>query len=337
MLTAKIKDVVKTMEIIKNRTAIEAFDYILFNGTMAVAFNGTVGIVVPLEVSEPFSVPMQEFGKIVRACRAEEVDITVAEEKVHIKCGRLRAHLVTNYTPESDFGEIVSIGESPLSAVPREFLAALEMCARTSSNSVTMDVLNSVYVNNKEVVGSDDARLTVYNMGRSIGRFILPYTSIKDIVKFRPIKCGANEGWVLFEDDEQNTMAVRTVEDNYPDYKQLFDVETSKVKVPAAVTELIASASVFSETGTEEEYSEAVFIRFKKGGVVVRSENHMGKITNSVKCSTGIARDIEIAAHPKMFVEALALSDGVVCIGEDRIIIESEKIKHAAGLQDAGE
>ena len=335
MLTAALKEVIQKMDIIKNRTAIEAFDYIMFNGQMAIAFNGTVGILTEIEVDEPFSVPMQEFGKVVRACRGEEVDVTVAEDQVHIKCGRLKAAIVTNYTPESDFGEVMSIGEVKFKPVPEDFIEALEMCARTSSNSVTMDVLNSVFVNGNEVVGSDDARLTVYKLEKKVGKFILPYASVRDVVKFQPVKMGTkNSGWVVFEDAEGNNMAVRTVADDYPDYARLFDVETSEVKIPEKVADLILSASIFSETGTDEEYSEAVFIRFKKTGVAVRSENHMGKITNSVLCKTGLKRDIEIAAHPKMFVEAMALSEGKIGVGEDRIIIESAKVRHAAGLQD---
>lgn len=339
MLTEDLKTAMRTIDLIKNRTSIEAFDYVLFNGQMAIAFNGTVGVITPLEVDEPFSVPMAEFSKVVKSCRAKEVDITMAEEQVRIKCGRLKANIITQFMPESEFEEILSIEDVKMKKVPDDFITALEMCARTSSNSVTMDVLNSVFVNEKEVVGSDDARLTVYTLDKKMGKFILPYASVRDVAKFNPKKIGmrAGGGWVVFSNEEGDNMVVRTISDDYPEYKTLFDVETFEAKIPAEVSDLILSASVFSETNTDEEYSEVVRVRIKAGGVAVRSANHMGSISNSVKCKTGLDSTIEIAAHPKMFVEAVALSEGKIGVGEDRIIIKSEKVRHAAGLQDGEE
>lgn len=335
MLRSDLTDLINKMNIVKNRTNIEAFDYLMFQGSIAVAFNGTVGIFMPFETLEPFSVPLAEFSKVVKACRDDEVDITVAEEQVHIKSGRLKASIVTNIMPEEEFNILIDVQRLKYKPLPEGFIEGLEMCARTSSDSVTMDVLNSVYVNKTEIVGSDDARVTVFTIPKSAGRFILPYSSIKDIARFAPVKIGLTEGWAVFEDGDNNTMAVRTVNDEYPAYNQLFEVETKRVKLPEAVSDLISSASVFSETTTEEEYSEAVFVRMRKDSVQVRSENHMGKIINSVKCKTGLKTDIEIVAHPKMFVEAISLSDGVIGVGTDRIIIESEKVRHVAGLQES--
>lgn len=335
MLTETMRQLITTMEIVKNRTAIEAFDYILFDGENAVAFNGTVGIVAKCEVDEPFTAPMVEFAKIVKACSAENIDITVADNSVFIKCGRLKAELVTEYNPESEFEAIGNIEEVKMKKLPEGFIEALEMCARTSSNSVTMDVLNSVFVNNKDIVGSDDARLTVVKLNKSAGKYILPYASVRDVVKFSPSKFGTRDGWAFFTDDEDKIMAVRTVSDTYPAYASLFDVETQDIHIPAAATELILSASIFSTRGTdEEEYSEAVDITVKKGGILVKSKNHRGNLTNSVKCKTKAPRDITLSANPKMFVDALALSEGIIGVGEDRIVIKSEKVQHVSGLQE---
>lgn len=332
-MTQSLLSVIQKMEIVKNRTAIEAFDYLLFNGTLAIAFNGTVGIVAEFEVDEPFSVPMTEFSKVVKACRAKEVSITVAEGKVHLKCGRLKADIVSAYTPDNEFDALVDVASTKTKTLPDGFIEGVEMCARTASNSVTMDVLNSVYVNGKEIVGSDDARVTICNIEKNAGKFIMPYASVKDVVRFSPVKMGLKDGWAVFIDGDNNQMAVRTVNDEYVQYSELFNVKLVKAKLPQKVSDLILSASIFSETNSEEEYSEVVTVKIKPDMVVVTSGNHMGSIVNSVKCSTGVKRPIEIGVHPKMFVEALALSNGVVGVGEDRIVITSDKIKHVAGLQ----
>lgn len=335
-MTETLRNVVQKLEIIKNRTAIEAFDYIIFNGHVAVAFNGTVGILAKVEVDEPFSVPLREFTKVVKACRGNEVDLTVAEDKLHVKCGRMKASIVTNYSPDSEFDGLENSNGAKLKKVPEGFLPGIIMCARTSSNSVTMDVLNSVYVNKQEIIGSDDARLTVYKMEGKLGSYILPYVSVRDIVKFNPQKIGHKEGWVVMKDADGNTMVVRTIADDYPDYEALFKVKAKKIKVPNKASHLIQSASIFCETigEQEEEFSEVISIKFKTNGVQVSSKNHMGKIVDSVKCKTGLKRDIQIAAHPKMFVEALELADGFIHVAEDRVVIKSDKVRHVAGLHE---
>lgn len=75
--------------------AVKAFSYVWFDGKLARAYNGSLGIVVPLATDFKLGVPGQLLYGLVSTTSSKEVELTIERDQLRVQAGRAKALLPT--------------------------------------------------------------------------------------------------------------------------------------------------------------------------------------------------------------------------------------------------
>lgn len=325
----KTEELNKIFEKIKiglaQKDIVEQAKNITFDGKYAFTYSGNIGVFFPFKTDFVCSVPAQEFMKIISDISDENIDIEFSENSLKLFGKNIKAELkvLTNIKDST----LVINQRIRFYKLSKDFLEGLEFCSFAVSKDVSSK-FNGIYVTGNDIFGSDDLRISHFEMKSEIKTpFLLPLNSVLSLKGFELEKYGMKDGWIYFKDSEEVLFCSRLLELDYDNPLEYFEFEGEKIIFPEDTKSLVEKASILAEG--DFDIDKKVVLKIKDGKLVCKGENDIGWIKTSVKMES--KKDMQFIINPIFFLQILDKTNSAK-VGEDRILFETENFKHLVSL-----
>ena len=312
------------------RGAVEQGTHFIFTGDRILTYNDQICISYPFETDFKCTVPASEFYGILSGIEDEEVDVEVEGDRLFIEAKGMKACLVVSFSEEIiDLVNALGLSGLKWSELPRNFLRGISFCLFSVSQDLTERFLSCIYVNGKDVVSSDDLRISHYEMEAGISfPFLLPGTSAIELVKFEVKRFCVGEAWIYFITDEGVVFCSRIIKGDYPDWSGNFDFQGVKFQLPRGLRRSIENVSVLADG--EFDIEKRIDVEIGGGKIRCRGERDIGWIENELEMEGG--EGVRFSINPLFFAKILERSTYMVH-GEGRALFRTGFFRHLLSLR----
>ena len=150
------------------------------------------------------------------------------------------------------------------------------------------------------------------------GPFLIPVSSVRELVKLKPTKIAEGEGWIHFQTEEGSIMSCRIFEDKFPDVSPFLAVEGIEINFPKTTEDVLDRAGVFSKR--DHFLDEEVLITLANNRIKVKSQSESGWFEEEINFAY---KDDPITFSISPYLLKDILKETSSCIlGEDRLKFE---------------
>jgi len=326
----KTEELNKIFEKIKHGLAqkdiVEQSKTITFDKEFLFTYNGNVGVFSPFKTDFVCSVPAQEFMKIISDIEDEEIDIDFVGNVLKLSGKNIEAEFTVLSDDVKDSSFVIN-QDIRFYKLPEDFQQGIGLCSFAASKDVSSK-FNGVYVNENNVFGSDDFRISYFEMKSEAKKsFLLPLNSVLILEKFVLKRYGLRDGFIFFKDSDDVLFCSRLLELNYSDPLPYFEFEGEKIIFPEDTKNLVEKASILAEG--DFDIDKKIVVKIEDGKLVCKGENDIGWIKTFVKMNS--KKNMQFTINPIFFLQVLAKTNSAK-VGEDRIMFEATNFKHLVSL-----
>lgn len=305
---------------------IEQAKNIVFDGKYIFTYSGNIGVFFPFKTDFVCSVPAQELIKIVSEILDEEIDIEFLENSLKLSGKNIEVELNVLINDIQDSDKMVN-QDVRFYKLPENFQQGIDLCSFAVSKDVS-SYLNGIYVIEENMFGSDDLRISYFEMKSEVKKsFLIPLSSVLSLKGFELKKYGVKDGWIFFKDFDDVLFCSRLLELDYSDPSQYFEFEGKQIIFPEDMRMLVEKAEILSEG--DFDIDKKITVKIKNNKVTCIGENDIGKIHTFAKMI--VDTNIEFIINPIFFKRILSETNSAKIKG-DRIMFETENFKHLISL-----
>lgn len=333
MTTINREELQKALEVVKpglaSRELIKQTTSFAFINNKVVTYNDEISISHPIDgLGIEGAVQAEKLYAFLSKIKKSEIEMSVSASEIQFKAGRTRAGLALQSEirlPLEELGEI-----SNWKPLPKDFMTALEFTRWTCSHDMSKPVLTCVHVSQKGYVeSSDNHRLTKYTVGRlPISAFLIPATSVQELVQYKPTYIAQGVGWVHFKTSAGTVFSCRIFDDKYPDTQQLLAVEGTSLKLPKTIAEVLERASVFNEV--DHKLDEEVSLTLEKNKLIIYAHSEIGWIEEVARIKYDGVR-LVLTTNPFFLREVVSKTQSCV-LGAHSMKFTGENWEHVIAL-----
>jgi DNA polymerase III sliding clamp (beta) subunit (PCNA family) len=253
----------------------QATSFAFLNGCVA-TYNDEIALTHPvpnLEITG--AVQATELYQLLKKLKQDELELTVTENEIQLTSGKTKAGLTLQTEIKLPLSEVER--KSKWKTLPENFKDALRFAVSSCSKDMSKPVLTCVHVNAEGFIeGCDNYRVARWTLEAEFptGTFLIPQSSVLELLKLDPVKVALDGGWVHFITEDKTTMSCRIIDDKFPDTTRLLNVKGVELSFPEGITEILDRASVFAKRDTMLD--ETVLISVEKDKVQVESKSETG-------------------------------------------------------------
>jgi len=275
----------------------QSTSFAFLNGRV-VTYNDEISISHPVQnLDIEGAVKANELYELLNKIKKDEIDFEMTESEIRIKAGRSKAGLTLKQEVTLPLEEIGEQGK--WKKLPDQFQEALKFTSFSCSNDMSMPVLTCIHVDKKTscAISSDNFRLTYHNLGGTlpINSFLIPASSVKELIKYLITHIAEGQGWVHFKTKEDTIFSCRIFEDTYPDTSKMFNVQGNEIHLPKSMEAILERAQVFARA--EHFLDEQVLIKLGDKKFTIRSEGVTGWFEETANTKYS-GEEIEFYANP---------------------------------------
>lgn len=279
----KTQEIKKALDTVKpgiaQKEVIEQTTHFAFVGDRVFSYNDELSIQCPIDSMDlNGTINSDELYSFISKVKTETIEVEESDSQLLFKSGKIKCGFVFNkeITLPLDNAEMNEKGK--WKSLPEDFVKAIdfvsESCATNNLNPKTI----CVHVNKKGFVeGTDTHRLSNWKFAEElpIDTVLIPATSIKVIVKFKPSKIASGTGWVHFKNKDNATLSCRIINDKFMETAPILN-QTGGIKItfPDGIEEVIDRAQVFAER--QNKAMETLEVTVKEKKVILRAESEIG-------------------------------------------------------------
>lgn len=301
-----------------------------------VAFNDAVAILHPLPggLDLEGAVDGQHLYRLLNKLSAEVVNLTVDNDKIHLRAGRSTASF--NILPVTlPIDSVDMTGQ--MVELPKTFVDQLKWVSSSCARDMSRPALTCVLVEGGWMQASDSYRISRVHHGDSttgawdLPRLMLPITQIEVLVDYPVKRVALSDGgeWARFETESGTTLCARSRSGEFPNLASMYDVEGHEIQLTTALAQVIERAQIFSRR--EHSIDEEIRISMRPNQITISAQYDGGKFSEVARCE-GAVDGIEFVIHPK-FLSA-ALESGTRCVlGENRVKFSGTDWDHVVALK----
>jgi len=255
-----------------------------------VTYNDEISIAHPvpnLEITG--AVQATELYQLLKKLKQDELELTVTENEIQLTSGKTKAGLTLQTEIKLPLSEVER--KSKWKTLPENFKDALRFAVTSCSRDMSKPVLTCVHVNAEGFIeGCDNYRVARWTLEAEFptGTFLIPQSSVLELLKLDPVKVALDGGWVHFITEDRTSMSCRIIDDKFPDTTRLLNVKGVELSFPEGITEILDRASVFAKR--DVMLDEDVTICLEKGKVRVESKSETGwfkeEVTGDYSCES---------------------------------------------------
>jgi DNA polymerase III sliding clamp (beta) subunit (PCNA family) len=276
----KKEELLKALEIVKpgltNRDIIEQSNSFAFVNGRVVTYNDEISLSHPVEgLTITGAVKAEELHQLLRKIKKDEVEIVVTDKEITLTAGRAKAGLTLQQEIKLPIEAIGTHGD--WQKIPEDFMKALKFAMAACGHDSSQAVLTCVHVNeNGFVEGSDNYRVTRYKLAKklSVGSFLIPATSVKEVIKINPTEIAEGEGWIHFRTASDTILSCRILGDAYPDTAPFLKVKGTEITFPKTIKDILDRAAVFAKQS--DAVNEEVAVTLDNKRITLGSQSETG-------------------------------------------------------------
>lgn len=217
--------------------------------------------------------------------------------------------------------------------LPDNFSTNLNLCMYSAAQDQNNGIWNTVYINGKDMVSTDNVRVSWAHLKKAMPEFMLSVNAIVEILKLEPTEYCIDSTWAHFKNSKKNIIfSTRLVMAEYPiqDLKDLFEKETSSKEYvfPEALTKSLSRVSVLSY---KDGYIDLSYDE-KEGALIVKGEREYASIKDKIKISRGTFPSKKVLHIAPEFLISIMFKTRAFKLVGNVILFELEDYKHIIAL-----
>ncbi len=333
---------------LSTKDLVPVFKAFCFNKGTVSAYNDTLGITAPCDVSIKAGLSGDVLLSLLSSSRAKTVAFNVDGDVVAVKAGKTRMRLPYFTSDEFLFEEPEDNWATGFN-INKEVLSALECCLLTASQDTAMPALMGIAINFGKTVtfySCDGDALSRYQFKMKPhklgdkGLFIIPYEFCQAVLKiagklsFEKGEFKINQDWAKVIFPKGFVLYGRIIEpDKEISYEDLIkdslgEEKLKFIKVPMGMVNALSRASVIVDKDTMRTDLSVEENRLK-----FYTESHMGVVRDSMKIEED-HETIKISVNPELIHRALKVCDEFSFLENCTVLRNRNKLLQIIGNLD---
>jgi len=284
-------DLLKALEAVKpglsNDEFIEQVTSFAFIKGRVVTYNDEISVSYPIEgLDIEGAIRAEELYALLTKIKPkkegepDKIQLKVENNEVQLTIGK---RMKAGFTLQSEIKlplseEIGNIEDMDWVDLPKDFVEALGWVrVSAAKHALNRPVLTGIHVNKEGFVeASDGYRLSIYRFDAllEIETFVIPNTSLPDVIRFKPTQVTLGNGWVHFQAENKAIISCRLFQDPFPSSNHLLKVKGTSVTLPKDIDEIIDRASIFAQR--DSDTLAKIEFKIEEGKVTVHSRMETG-------------------------------------------------------------
>lgn len=261
-----------------SKESIEQSTSFVFSQGKVITFNDEISIAHPVKDLElEGAIHADEFYNFISKVKKEEIEMTLANGQILFTTVKTKAGLTLQ---EKILLPLKSIGKKgKWYDLPADFLHYLSLAIGSCSNDMNRPILTCVNITKEgKIIGSDSYRLMLCDMEQEmpVDTFLLPAEAAVQVVKLKPNKIAAGEGWVHFQTEKGTELSCRVFEDTYPNTSAYETIEGVELSFPKTMPEILDEVWVFAKR--DHILDEMIIITVDNNRMKVKAKSDTGWI-----------------------------------------------------------
>lgn len=333
-MKVKREELLKILAAVKpglaKKELVEQATHFIFAGKNIITYNDRICISHPFETDFSCSVKADDFYKLLLKMEADEVELVYDKDVLLIKSGKVKSGMAASKdTKVLDLVDLLELDKQKWLTIPEGFTEGIYLCMFSISKDVSQGFLSCLGVQGDMIMSSDDVRISSYKMKSKIKKnFLIPLTSVIELIKFKPIKYSVSDAWVYFKTEDDVCFSSRNVEGEFPDLQEYFKTEGLELKLPKELRSAIDLTMIMAEG--EVDLSKKISVSIGPDGITCRGEKETGWVEKEVEFKYK-GKKITFFINPQFFGQVLSKST-VMTLGEGKALFESDQFKHIMSL-----
>jgi hypothetical protein len=313
-------------------TVLEGANTFIFDGQYIKSFNDNLSVSYPFETKIKCSIKAEEFFKSIDKMSGEDINIELKDSKLQINDGSTELLMNISEANIEQYIDNFDLDNLDWKDLPKDFFEGINQCIFSASTRPDQGVLNAISINGKNIMSSDNLRISWFVMDGEIDTLLLPLNAAKELCKIPKLSSYfIGENWAHFANEEV-IISTRIMLGEYPSTKieELFTPENStKYSFPAGTSKSLEKAEILSYSDPEGNYDNFISIYAQKDHLFFKGERIYGSIKDKIKIDPkSFPADIEIRIAPSFLKSILAHSNEFQVKNESLILFSSNKFKH---------
>ncbi len=323
----------KVKPALANKELIEQTTSFAFKDGRVVTYNDEISISHPVNnLDITGAIKAQALYEFLNKIKQDEIDIEWEENQLIIKAAKAKAGLVLEQEvklPVEEIGEI-----QKWKPVPDDLIPALKFCNPCCSQDMSRPILTCVHVSGKAIEASDSYQIVRHSLENKIPikPFLLPSSSVRELVKYDIKEMAEGEGWAHFKTEEGTIFSSRILSGEFPDVGKLLEFDGVDFDFPKKTLSALEKAQVFSKSAFNSGDLPTISITIIDGAINITSKNEYGWFEESVRSKHVNQGDpINFMIGIEFLVNLLSQLQACL-IGEDRVKFEGENWIHVIAI-----
>lgn len=242
--------------------------------------------------------------KFLGKVKEKEITCTSTSSEIVLTAGKAKAGLILQSEVTLPLKE--ELGEAKSwKRLPTDFVKDIKFVMAASSKDSSRPKLTCVHVNQSGYVeASDGLRIAWHELTDKmpIPTFLIPATSVIEVVKLNPNGIAVGKGWVHFRTKEKTIISCRILAEEFVQTAPLLRLQGTEVFLPAGLDEVLDRATVFSKR--DHLLDEEVLITIKNKKLIMEAKSESAWFKEEV--------DINFNSEPLTFSITPYLLKGIL-------------------------
>jgi DNA polymerase III sliding clamp (beta) subunit (PCNA family) len=316
-----------------NKETTEQSGSFAFSDGMAYTYNDEVSVSAPFDLGVSGAVSAKELLLLAEKLEGEEADISMDENELHIKCGKIRAGIRLDSEILMPLDQIV-LNDIKWHPLPVEFKQAIKDTLFSTDKNTYTPVFSTINCKENTVESTNNERATRWTLPKTKSLdFLLNAEAAKLLVQYDKIEeWGKSEDWIHFK-IEDTIFSCRTFDEKFPDLTPYFKKNGFEFEFPESILDILGRADIFIDEEFDQDKSVSIIIN-SKGLLRIRAEGNNGWFEETHRTRQKPEKEIQFSINPKYLQQILSYVNTAI-IGEDTILFIAENFKHVVALEAA--
>lgn len=282
-MNIKRTELLKALETVRpglarNALIPQAMTFAFIDGAV-VTYNDEISICTPLAdgIALEGAINADELYKLVKKLKEDEVTITQSKKGITIAAGRTTVGMHVQREVNLPLDEIDTSEE--WYELNKDFITLADFTRKACATDSTRPLLTTVnFTVNGCIEASDALRLIRAETGMllPVEQFLIPDTSVAEMVKITPTEIARGRGWVHWRNPSGTILSCRVFADEYMDVSPYLEVEGVEITLPKTLRDTLDVAGVFAHRDRVDD--EEVTITIANNRIKVYASGESGWI-----------------------------------------------------------
>ncbi len=271
-----------------NKEFVETTTHYLFTDNKIITFNGKICISYPCNYfEEVFTIKAKDFYSVIKTIKDKTFVCKLTKSRLMLKSKDTEAGININKDDMlvKEMYDELGIDDLEFQTLndAEQFQKGLNLCRFSTSKDATYGYFYCLSIGKDYICSSDNYRASYFQIDENIKPFLIPATSINELVNYDFNEICIDNNWVHFRNKDGLIFSSGLIDGDYPDFKDmLFGVnKETEISLPSELKNILDEVAVMSKGETDVEKKVAIII--EDGTLTCKSEKDIGYLKKKMK------------------------------------------------------